>query len=236
MEKMLVVVFDTENQAFEGKTALGKLYLDGSITNYADAVIARNADGSTTVEQVSHPVPVGTIGGTALGSLIGLLGGPVGLGIGAGAGFLAGILADLYGSRIGADFVEDVLKELKPGRYALVADIEETFTNPVDHRMESIGGRVFRRSKSVVRHTLHEEHVAAMKADLAELRAELASAQADRRARLTERVNGLEHEMQAQLEWRKRRREAVEQEANARAEARKREAETLKAGAAAIHL
>jgi hypothetical protein len=49
-------------------------------------------------------------------------------------------------------------------------------------------------------------------------------------------VNRLEYEIQAQLEWRKRRREAVEREAYARAEARKREAETLKAGAAAFHL
>ena len=236
MAKMVVVVFDTENQAFEGKTGLEKLDLAGGITNYADAVIAKNADGSTAVEQVRHEAPIATIGGTALGSLIGLLGGPMAVGIGAGGGFLAGIIADVYNAGIGADFVDEVLKELTPGKYALVADIEELSTEPLDRCMESIGGKVFRRSKSEVRHALHEEYVAAMKADLTQLRADLATAKADRRAILTLRINRLEAGIQAQLKRAKKSREAAEQEAFDRAEALKNKTKELRARAAGTHV
>lgn len=234
MERMLVVVFDTENQAFQAKTVLGELSVAGIITDYADAVIVKNSDGSTAVEQVSHRVPVGTVGGSALGSLIGLLGGPVGLGIGAGAGLLAGIIADLYNARIGADFVDDVLKELTPGKYALAADIEEPSTEALERRMESIGGKVFRRSRSEVRHSLHERHVAAMKAEIAELQAELAAESAGHRSRLTEKINRLESQIEAQLEWHRLCREAAERDAWFKADARRRKAETLKAVAAAV--
>ena len=85
MDRMLVVVFDTESKAYEGKRALIPLDNEGSISVYASAVIAKNADGATTVRQGDDQGPLGTLVGTSLGSLIGLLGGPVGLAIGAQA-------------------------------------------------------------------------------------------------------------------------------------------------------
>ena len=46
MDRMLVVVFDTESKAYEGKRALLDLDSDGSIVIYASAVVAKNADGT----------------------------------------------------------------------------------------------------------------------------------------------------------------------------------------------
>lgn len=236
MEKMLVVVFDTEARTSEGKTALRDLDLEGSITDYADAVIAKNADGSTTVKQADEQPPFGTVTGTALGSLIGLLGGPVGLAIGMGSGMLAGAIADLHNSGVDADFVDDVRKQLAPGKFALLADIDEEWTTPLDLRMEALGGKIFRRSVSEVKHSLHEEHLAAMRADQEQLKAEAATAQADRKAKLTEKINQLDAKIQATLQRDKERREAAEREAKAKAEARKAKAAELKAGAAAMHV
>jgi uncharacterized membrane protein len=79
MDRMLVVVFDNESKAYEGKKALLQLDGEGSITAYAYAVVAKNSDGTTTVKQGDDSGPLGTLTGTALGSFIGLLGGPAGL-------------------------------------------------------------------------------------------------------------------------------------------------------------
>ena len=49
MSKMLVVVFDQESQAFEGSRALAALHREGSITAYAGAIVARDADGRVSV-------------------------------------------------------------------------------------------------------------------------------------------------------------------------------------------
>ncbi len=91
MDKMLVVVFDSELKAYDGSRALQELQNEGSINLYSKAVIARDASGKVAVKQQGDMGPVGTAVGLLTGSLLGLIGGPVGLAIGAGAGMSGGI-------------------------------------------------------------------------------------------------------------------------------------------------
>ena len=231
MDRMLVVVFDSESKAYEGKRALQQLDGEGSISVYAYAVLAKNADGTTSLKQGDDLGPIGTLLGTSFGSLIGLLGGPAGAAIGAAAGLGAGSAADLDNARIGADFIDDVAGELLPNRVALVAEIEEDWTTPVDTRMEAIGGTVFRRSLSEVKDTVDNEEVAAMKADLAQMKAESAKAHADRKAKLQEKINQLDSKIQAQLQRDKEKREAAEHQAQAKVQLLKAKAEAAKAKA-----
>jgi uncharacterized membrane protein len=215
---MLVVVFDKEAKAYEGRKALHQLDEEGGIAVYAYAVIAKNADGSATVKQTDDQGPFGTLTGTALGSLIGLFGGPTGLAIGAAVGLLGGSFADIDNTRIGEDFVDDVAKELLPGKFALVAEIEEDWTTPVDERMEALGGKIFRRALSQVKQTVNKEDVAAMKDDLAQLKAEHAKARADRQAKLKESIDRLDAKIKAHLEKAKARRVAARNQAKAKIE------------------
>ena len=67
MDRMLVVVFGNEAKAYEGKKALLQLDGEGSISVYAYAVVAKNADGSATVKQGDDAGPLGTLVGTSLG-------------------------------------------------------------------------------------------------------------------------------------------------------------------------
>jgi len=232
MDRMLVVVFDTESKAYEGKRALLQLENEGSIVIYAYAVVAKNADGTATVRQSDDPGPLGTLVGTGLGSVIGLLGGPAGLAIGAAVGLLAGSATDINNARISDDFIDDVNKELLPNKFAVVAEIQEDFTEPVDTRMEAIGGNVFRRALSDVRHIVDQEEIAAMKADLAQMKAEHAKSRADRKGKLQEKINQLDSKIQARLEKAKERRIAAEQRAKAKAEFLKVKAADMKAKAA----
>jgi uncharacterized membrane protein len=231
MDRMLVVVFDNESKAYDGKKALLQLDGEGSISVYAYAVLAKHADGTATVKQGDDSGPIGTLVGTSFGSLIGLLGGPVGLAIGATAGLAVGAAADLNNARIGEDFIDDVSKTLVPNRVAVVAEIEEDWTTPVDTRMEAIGGSVFRRALSDVKQTIHEENVAAMQADLAQMKAEHAKAHADRKAKLQEKINQLDSKIQTQLQKAKDRREALERQARAKVQVLKAKAAAAKAKA-----
>jgi uncharacterized membrane protein len=232
MDKMLVVVFDAESKAYKAKKALQELDREEVIAVYDQAVVSRNADGSATVRQIDDPRPIGTLAGTALGAFIGLLGGPVGIMVGAGAGFVAGAAVDVDRARICEDFVEDVRQKLLPEKFALVAEIEEDTTVPVDLRMQALGGTVFRRALSEVRHLVHEEDIAARKANLAQMKAEHAQAHADRKAARQEKINRLDSKIQAQLEKSKQQRQASEAREKAKVEHLKVNAADLKAKAA----
>ncbi|MFZ0418547.1 MAG: DUF1269 domain-containing protein [Candidatus Sulfotelmatobacter sp.] len=236
MNRMLVVVFSEATKALAGRDALKSLDHEDSITLYAYAIVTKNANGTSIVNEEHDPAGLGTLLGTSLGSLIGLLGGPTGVAIGAAAGSLAGVTADLDNARIGGDFVDDVLKQLTPGTVALLAEIDEEWTPWVDLRMEELGGVVHRRALSEVKHTIHEENVTAMKADLAQMKAELAKAHADRKAKLQEKINQLDSKIQAQLQKAKDRREAADRQEQAKVQLLRAKAAAAKAKAAETHI
>jgi uncharacterized membrane protein len=96
MDKILVVIFDDENKAYEGSRTLQDLHNEGSITVYAKAVIAKDASGQVSVKQTDDEGPVGTAVGLLTGSLLGLLAGPVGFVVGASAGMFSGMMYDGY--------------------------------------------------------------------------------------------------------------------------------------------
>lgn len=214
MDRMLAVVFDTEKAAYEGSRALQQLDGDGSIAVYAAAVVAKNRDGTAAVKQGDDSGPWGTLTGTAVGSLIGLLGGPVGMAVGAASGALLGAIPDLENARVGSDFIDDVAKTLAPGKVALVAEIDEEWTTPVDTRLEALGGYIFRRSLADVVDTQDERDIATMKADVAQLKAEHADAKAERKAKLQGRIDTLNAKLQEKLDKSKARRESIRREAD----------------------
>ena len=151
--------------------------------------------------------------------------------MGATAGLTGGASFDLLNAGVGEDFIDDVSKDLTRGGVAVVAEIEEDWTTPVDTRMEAIGGTVYRRALSDVTHQVNHEDVAAMKADLAQLKAEHAQARADRKAKLETKINQLDSKIQDQLQKAKEERQAAERKAQAKIEILKSKAASAAAKA-----
>ncbi len=224
MERMLVVVFDNEKKAYEGKSALQQLQYDSEVTIYAEAVVVKHADGSISVKEQDDFGPAGTLIGTSLGALIGALGGPVGVAIGATTGLTLGGLVDVDNLLVGDDFLGDVTKSLTPNKVALVAQIEETWTTPVDTRMEALGGTVFRRSLAEVRQGIEDQDIAAMNADLAQFKAEIKTANADRKAKLQKKIAELEAGIETKQANAKERRKAFEARQESKKEVLKKNA------------
>jgi len=228
MDKMIVTVFDTENQAYEGGRALKAMHDEGSIVLYAMAVITKDSNGKVAVKQAADQGPMGTVLGMATGGLIGLLGGPAGVALGAAAGTLGGSLVDLANVGVGADFLDEVSQYLGPGRAAVVAEAEEQWVIPVDTRMEELGGTVFRRSRGDVLDAQIQRDIIALEAESAQLDDELKAATGKARTKL-----------QARLDAAKQRLEAMKNQAKARAQNLKNEADAkiawLKQRAAKAH-
>jgi uncharacterized membrane protein len=209
MDRMLVVVCDSEKKAYEGVSDLRKLEQEGSINIYAGAVVVKDLDGTVIVKELEDG-PIGTLTGTAVGSLIGLLGGPVGVAVGALSGMTFGAIYDIDTARVGEDFVNDVSKALLPTKVAIVAEIDEEWTTPVDAKMEALGGIVFRRALWEVQEKLDDQDLAAMKADVAQFKSEIAKAHGERKAKLQKKVDQLQASIDAQQKKAATRREAFQ--------------------------
>ncbi len=219
MEKMLVVIFDEESKAYEGSRALNELDRDGIVAIHAESVIQKNADGTVTEKRTEGNFPIRTIGGTAIGSLIGLLGGPVGFGIGAAIGATTGIISDLYVAGVNADFLNDVSNALTPGKFAVLADVSEEWVTPVDTRMEGVGGVVLRTAKQHFEEEQWAREAAALRAEIDQLKAELAQARAERKAKIQAKIDELNKKLQDSIEQAKQRSEQLKSEADAKVKA-----------------
>jgi uncharacterized membrane protein len=217
MDRMLVVVFNDETKAYQGKSALMQIQDQGNINVYGYAVVAENADGSASIKQADNSGPLGSLFGMSFGALVGALFGPAGFLLGSAAGLGSGAAVDFTNLGVGQDYLDDVAKTLKPGKVALIAEVDEEWTTPVDSSMEALGGVVLRRTLSDVQRQVREENIAAMKADVAQLRAEHAQAQADRKVKLQDKINQLESRIQGQVQKLQERAAIGERKAQARA-------------------
>lgn len=197
MDRMLVVTFDSEVKAYEGLKALQELQNEGSLTVYATAVVLRDAAGNVTVKQQDDQGPIGTAVGMLAGGLMGMIAGPVGLAIGAGAGMYGGALYDLANLGIGADYLTDIEKSLQPGKSAVVAEVWEEWTTPVDTRMGALGGVVIRRARTEVVDQQIEADVEALDADLDELEAEYQQATGEAKAKIQKNIDATKARLQA---------------------------------------
>ncbi|MCW5921567.1 MAG: DUF1269 domain-containing protein [Saprospiraceae bacterium] len=197
MNKMLVAVFDNEAKAHEGLTTLKSLHRNGDISLYASAVVSKDANGKMNLKTAQDEGPVGTATGLMTGSLIGLLGGPVGVAIGAAAGSFIGLLFDVGQDDVNAEFVDDVSKALTNGKTAVIADVDEEWTIPVDTALEPLNGIVFRKFRYEVIDQQMERESQAIADEFKMLKEELKHANEERKAKINAAITRLKNKAKA---------------------------------------
>jgi len=167
MDNYVGIVFDTDEQAFEGLHALWNLDDSGDITVHGAAVIHRDKFGHVDVATQHVDLGARTIVGAGIGALLGAIAGPVGSAMGiAGAASVAAGSAAAIGAAAGgtvgvtADLVKAAEQEeagfestftLRPGQAAVIAEVSEDWTTPVNTAAARLGGTVYRRTKKEVR-------------------------------------------------------------------------------------
>jgi HD-like signal output (HDOD) protein len=105
------------------------------------------------------------------------------------AGMLLGSISDLLNIGVGTDFLDKVSRELAPGKAAVIAEVDEDWVTPLNTRMEAIGGTVLREWRSDFEEAEIAKETAARKAELAQLKAEMAQSTAKAKTKLQKRVN-----------------------------------------------
>jgi uncharacterized membrane protein len=137
-------VFRTQNDAYDAVRDIDTLDKD-AVRVRQGALVTKDLKGNVQVPETrGNGAPWGTVGGPIVGGLIGLIAGPTGAAVGAGAGLLAGWTGDMVHLGLDEDMVGSVAAEINPGDSALVAEIDEGSTEPLDGVVASHGGRIYR--------------------------------------------------------------------------------------------
>ncbi len=189
MSKFIFVSFPDEAKAYEGTRSLEALHAEGSLTLYGMAVVAKSQDGRLVVKREIDRGPLGIAVGAVVGGLVGLLGGPVGVALGVSGGAFLGSLNDLANFGVSREFLDNVAKDLTPGKVALVAEVSEEWVTPLNARMSELGSIVYRTGRSAVEDELSQKELAAAKAELSQLKAEYDHAKAETKATLKARID-----------------------------------------------
>ncbi|HXY52258.1 MAG TPA: hypothetical protein VEI01_22620 [Terriglobales bacterium] len=150
MHRIVVIVFDNETEAEEGKNKLSQLDREGSIGIYGYAVVGKKADGTVVLRQVDRHGTLSPFANSLVGSLCDSAC-PAPESAATQAGDSA---ADSKRAKRGKDFIRDMTQILLPNRVAIVAEVEEEWPPVLDRRMESIGGVIFRWTVSEVQHAV----------------------------------------------------------------------------------
>jgi len=197
MSKYIVCVFDEKEKAYHGARALLELEDEGSVAIYESAIIAKQADGTVRVEDAEEEGPIGVFTGMFLGSLIGMFAGPAGMALGAVVGSTGGLIADASRAGVNDDFLMDVSAVLIPGKYAIVAEITEGWTVPLDTRIEDLGGVVFRKWRIDVEDAQIERDIEANKREMEELEEEWNHASDEAKEKIASKIADVEKKLQA---------------------------------------
>jgi uncharacterized membrane protein len=184
MSKFIVCVFPNEKKAYEGVHAFKELHAEGSISLYDILVVERTADGKLSMKERTYDDAFLRTGlGAVFGALVGLIGGPPGVAIGLTAGSFLGSSHALLRGGVTDEFVEDILEGMATGAFAVLAEVQEDWTSPVDTRMEALGGKVLRETRRDATEDLIEKRAETHRAEVEERKAARAARKAEKMER-----------------------------------------------------
>src|SRR3954471_342655 len=146
MENVLAVNFGDDAEVYKALTQLKELDEQGQVELTGAAVVVRGEDGHVEIkDDVDDTDLEGAATGGIVGLLIGILGGPLGVLIGGLTGLMIGSLYDVDDSDETESALSDISSSVRPGRTALLAQVDEPSPEVVDTAMAQLGGSVLRR-------------------------------------------------------------------------------------------
>jgi uncharacterized membrane protein len=164
---VVIAAFDSRNQAYEAAYDIDRMD-GGAVDVKSGAIVEKDPLGNVSMLD-SKNLPTawglgGAAGGALIGALVGLLAGPGGAAVGTAAGTAAatsgaaagavgggatGSAADLTNWGLKADYLDTAATYLLPGKTAVVAEVEEGSTGPIDDAVARHGGIVYREAITV---------------------------------------------------------------------------------------
>lgn len=144
MEKLITILFDSEENAFKASQAINQLATEGDITISEFYVLGKNEAGDFSIKDARNKEIQYTAAGALTGGIIGILGGPIGVLIGLTAGTLAGGIGDYARQGKSSKFLDKASKAIPAGKTAIVANIHEYWETPLDTTLQPFGVEIKR--------------------------------------------------------------------------------------------
>jgi hypothetical protein len=142
MDKMIVAVVESGVAAYAAAGAIRRLSEDGLLLIYALAVVVKR-DGKLSLVHFDTPGREDIVLGMATKSLIKLLAEPYSSFDKASSPSITDAIIEMGRVGVDAAFVDEVTRQLLPGKAAIVSEIEEEKTNAMDTLLEAQGAVVF---------------------------------------------------------------------------------------------
>jgi uncharacterized membrane protein len=144
MSRIVVIGFDTEEDARAALKTLRGVEKEGGIKFEDTAVVSMDAEGKVHVKnEASAATEVGAVVGGIMGGMLFVVVPVAGIALGAAAG--AGIGAAM-GTGIDGKFVDEIKAELTPGTSALFLQIQEANADMAIASLRKYHGRVIQTS------------------------------------------------------------------------------------------
>lgn len=178
MDTFVVALFDSEADAYKLVEAMREMEAEGDLLVYGGAILSKDSSGEVQWKKAVDTGPRGWAIGVIAGGLVGLIAGPAAVAAGVAAatvggaaltgaaagsvtGGLFGITSDLFDAGMDADMLEIVSTEMRPGRTALVASVDERSPILLDRAVVATpGGKIFRQPRvDVIDDKLEQEAI-----------------------------------------------------------------------------
>ncbi|MDX6715182.1 MAG: hypothetical protein QOH30_1740 [Baekduia sp.] len=196
-ENVIVTTFSQDSRAYEALARLKELAAQSQIDLHDGAVVERAQDGTLHLrdEAGNEDDGLATLTGGTIGLLIGILAGPIGVLLGGAVGLLAGAIVDADDDDETDSVLEHISRSIGNGETAVLADVGESGSAPVDGAMAALDGRVTRYARKDVEAEIAGAQEAAHKARV-KARKELRN---QRREATVEKVQAKLREMRERL-------------------------------------
>jgi uncharacterized membrane protein len=122
MTNLIVLLFETKEQALAASKKLTELESHGAISIYEKIIIQKNANNKIVALDSNTTKGLPVFFAAAMGAIIGAIAGPAGMIAGLLTGTLAGKALELNFGRFSTDITSKVAKELKPGMVAIILE------------------------------------------------------------------------------------------------------------------
>ena len=159
---LMAAVYPQQEEAAEILRTLQMMHRATTIDLVDAGIVSKDAEGNVAVEETHEVTPgKGAKRGLVVGALLGVVFPPsliVGALAGGGAGAAIGKLRD---TGIKADSFNEVVAEMEPGQYAVIALADSAFVGAVEGALNSGHGRLVRQGFSPAESTALEEVAAA---------------------------------------------------------------------------
>ncbi len=142
---IFVATFPEESKTYQAFSEIKALGTSRTIKLEDLAIVRRGADGRLELPDIASRGFGSSVAGGLIGSLIGILGGPLGVLLGWGTGALIGSIRDISEARSDLSLMRHVTENMQPGEIALMGEIEEESTAPVNTVVQHLGGEILRR-------------------------------------------------------------------------------------------